>query len=354
MMRAELQPLSRIDMARYPFTLEASEYVSSRGGISLSELERLPQLLEAAATRIETALQGSVILDGPDEDVAILSFPAAILLLATISNDIISQKYAWGEGKTVERLMLREPSWKLVRVARRTMGWEVEGSAVAVGDCVYEYQIAFASYLKAIPHPVAEPDLKLVNKVVSGGRVLLTKAEMASLVGEGIRERILEKVLDAPRHPQQLPQAIVARADELRRRLIRSKTMLRHPDAFPRGILWLATPPCIRELRRAAVEAKPMSKAGLFAFGTFLVELGSPKKEVEKFFSNFAPDGLESVNAIMRGTYTVPSCETLKRHGVCYRPDSLCRKIDRPSVYYKRKLEARPAPASKARRPPPP
>ncbi len=350
-MEIELKPLSRMDLAKYPFTLEASEYVSAHGGLSLFELEQLPHLLEAAAVRIETALQGAVSVDSPDEDITMLSFPAAILLLGIIRNDVISQKYAWGEAKSVEQLVVKEPSWKLITVARSTMSWGVEAKPVSIGDCSYEYQMEFPSYLKAIPRTVTESTFKLVNRTLTGGKVLLTKAEMASLIAQGVKKRILGKLRDLGSQPQQVPQPIQTRAEKLRRRLIRSKVMQRQPEAFPRGVMWLAAPPCMRELRRAIVDGKEISPVAEFAFGSFLLELGSSKSEAEKFLSNFATDRSESLGLIARGRYTVPSCETLKRHGVCYRPDSLCRKIDRPSVYYKRRMEARSkSPAPRQRR----
>jgi len=330
-----------MDLARYPFTTEAADYVSSRGGLTLSELGLLPQLLEAAATRVERAIAGSALIETPDEDMAILSFPASILLLSVIGNQVLSDKYASGEAKSLEHVLGREPSWKIVRIATRTMRWALDASATTVGDCAYEFRMDFVSYLKALPRQLVEPSLKLVNRPLIHGKVLLTRAELASLVARGLRTRILQRLEELAHQPlPQVPQPIKDKADELRGRLIRLKVMQRHPDAFPKGIMWMAAPPCMRKLRRELVNGSDIRPMGSFAFTAFLLGLGSPRAEVDRFLSIFGGQPAVAVDLVARGRYSVPSCATMKRHGVCYNPDSLCRRIDRPSAYYKSKLEA--------------
>jgi DNA primase large subunit len=39
-----------------------------------------------------------------------------------------------------------------------------------------------------------------------------------------------------------------------------------------------------------------------------------------------------------RTRYIPPKCDTLKTHGVCANPDTLCQKIRHPLSYYKKKL----------------
>ena len=84
-----------------------------------------------------------------------------------------------------------------------------------------------------------------------------------------------------------------------------------------------------------------------FALTSFLVNIGMPLDQMVSFYTDVT-DFDESLTryqiehiAGMKGNrtkYTPPTCNTLRTHGVCRNPDSICKKISHPLSYYRRKV----------------
>jgi DNA primase large subunit len=83
-----------------------------------------------------------------------------------------------------------------------------------------------------------------------------------------------------------------------------------------------------------------------FALTSFLVNIGMPIEQMVSFYTEVT-DFDESLTRYQiehiaglkgnRTKYTPPTCNTLRTHGVCRSPDSLCKKIVHPLSYYRRK-----------------
>ena len=81
--------LTKQDLAKFPFTTEASDYIKSFN-IKPVELARpeLNQILERAMERIKQAVfSGRISGELTQDDVDILAYPTALMLISTLADD---------------------------------------------------------------------------------------------------------------------------------------------------------------------------------------------------------------------------------------------------------------------------
>jgi DNA primase large subunit len=108
-----------------------------------------------------------------------------------------------------------------------------------------------------------------------------------------------------------------------------------------------ALPPCIRRAFEGLLAGRRESHMERFALTSFLINAGMDVEEIVQLFvsvtdfdEQFTRYQIEHI-AGLRGSrtrYTPPSCSTLKTHGVCFNPDSLCEHIKHPLSYYKTRV----------------
>jgi len=93
--------LTKLDYARYPFTAEASAYIKSRSinPIELATPEFIP-ILERAKERVKQGvLSGKISAELTQEDVDILAYPTALMIISSIGDDRTRRRYALAEAK---------------------------------------------------------------------------------------------------------------------------------------------------------------------------------------------------------------------------------------------------------------
>jgi DNA primase large subunit len=115
---------------------------------------------------------------------------------------------------------------------------------------------------------------------------------------------------------------------------------------LPRVPVPEAMPPCVRHLIDNLAEGKNVQHMGRFTLASFLSNIGANDDDIVKAFKP-ASDFSERMTRYQvehiggkrggRTKYTCPKCDTLKTHGVCYRPDDICKTIGNPLSYYKKK-----------------
>jgi DNA primase large subunit len=107
-----------------------------------------------------------------------------------------------------------------------------------------------------------------------------------------------------------------------------------------------AMPPCVRHLIDNLADGKNVQHMGRFTLASFLANIGASDDEIVKAFkpaSDFSERmtryQVEHIGGKRGGKtkYTCPKCDTLKTHGVCYKPDEVCNTIRNPLSYYKKK-----------------
>jgi len=338
--------LTRLDFAKFPFTLEASSYIRSRN-IDPSELTRpeLAPILDRAMERIRQGVfRGRIDADLTREDVDTLAYPTALMLISSVGDDRTRRRYALAEAKRAFELLRYENPDKLLQIATGSFGWNAKLVERDVGDTHFEFALHFTFYIRNAAR-IHDLKWKLVNRVLTEGYVLLPREDFARLLEEEVHARVLEKTADAT---VELPEELGRRVEPLRSTL-RARSQHLAAEEMPHEVMASAMPPCMKNLLSLLQTSKHISHMGRFAMAAFLLNIGINDEELLRMFKAFSDfderiaryqvEHIAGKRGSMR-KYTAPNCATMRTHGICVNPDELCATITHPLSYYRRKARA--------------
>ncbi len=273
------------------------------------------------------------------EDVEILSFPVAVILVASLANEYVKRRYALAEARRAYELLKIENEDKIVEIARK-FGWRIRFSSEKLGLMKFDFALNFIDYLRNIK-AFHEKGWKLVNRPVLRGEVHLSKQETARLLQEEI-QRYIEAKID-PKVRSILPEEILKRIERLKQKYSERIKEVSFEDFSSIGVVNEAFPPCIRQLYEAARSGRHLSHVGRFTLTSFLLHVGMKPDTIVDLFRK-SSDFNERLTRYQiehiageRGSgtkYTPPKCDTLQTHGLCPGMDALCKRIKHPLTYY--------------------
>jgi len=334
--------LTRADLAKYPFLTEASEYIRELG-LSIDDIAtpEFSPVLERAEKRLEEALsKGRVSYDGGDEKTEILSFPVSNLILSLTGEERARRRFALAEAKRAYDLLRQDTAEKLEHIARQTFGWKLRRIDVQLGRRVYDFAVGLTDFLRNATL-LREPRWKLPNRVLDHGTVYATRDEVARLLEEEVRTRIVARTAIPPRD---IPVRLQPKVEQTKGLIVK---WLGVPTVYelPNVPVPEAMPPCVRHLIDQLGDGKNVPHMGRFTLAAFLVNIGAEEEEIVRAFKP-ATDFSEKMTRYQvehiagkrggRTKYTCPMCTTLKTHGVCYKPNEVCSTIRNPLSYYKK------------------
>ncbi len=186
--------LTKLDLAKYPFTSEASEYIKLRAidPIELANPEFIP-ILERGADRVKQGVFGGKIsAETTQEDVDILAYPTALMLISMLADDRARRRYAVSEAKRAYELLRNEPPEKLLHIAVTTFEWDARIVNQEIGDSLFELAVHFKEYIRNSTR-IRDLRWKLVNRVLTGGYVILPREDFARLLEEEVQAKVLAK-----------------------------------------------------------------------------------------------------------------------------------------------------------------
>lgn len=338
--------ISKVDLARYPFTPEAVEYVNSLG-VEVDDFasqDYLP-VIDRAERRVEEAIIEGVVgwIGLRNYDVEILSFPLAMILVASINDPFLKRRYALAESKRAYNLLRNEiRDERLVRIAEKTFDWKIEPTSLIAGQA-YDFTLRFDDYLRNAT-AFHDSSWKLVNRLVFNGEVYLKRDEVARLISEEVYRHVYRRLETAERAA--LPPLLAYREERLRQLNAKRREKIRG-DELPATAITAAYPPCIRHIHDSIMAGQNIPHIGRFALTSFLLRIGVEPETIVKLLAD-ATDFDERKTryqvehiAGMRGggtKYTPPNCNTLRTHGLCPGADEICQKVRHPLSYYRTKL----------------
>jgi len=335
---------SKTDLAKYPFIDEAIEYVKQLN-ISLNELQlkEFEQVLARAEKRLKEAIEiGKISKEWENDDLEILSFPIALMILAFIGDEKSKNKYALAESKRAYYFLKNEPIEKILEISKNTFKLNVKLSKEKIFGKVFDVAIHFKDYLKD-SIPMHELRWKLINRILKNGYVYLTKDELSRLLSEEVRRKILEKT---SRSIKELPETLKSIAFKIEESIKKGAKVF--DEEMPKTIVLAAIPPCIKNLYESLISGRHIPHMGRFALTSFLINIGVKEDEVVKIFKSITDFDERKTRyqvehiAGIRGSktrYAPPKCTTLKTHGLCTQPDEICNRIKHPIGYYKVKIK---------------
>ena len=338
--------LTKIDLAKYPFTSEAAEYIRLLD-LRIENLANpeLKPILDRAENRIEEALQSNppeVSYRERDEDIEIPSFPVAVMMAAATNNDYVRRRYALAEARRTSNLLRLEDDMKILDITS-SVKWRLKRARGKVRLGSYGFALHLVDFLENAKN-FREKEWKLVNRAIQDGHVYLSKREIARLLQEEVRKHVEEK-LQAKVRPM-LSENVIERVDRLVQ-IYALETGKTRFEELPKTAVNAAFPPCIRQLYDAAESGSHLSHLGRFALVSFLLRVGVPPEKVIDLFRSSA-DFNERMTRYQvehiagskgsRTSYMPPSCATLQTHGLCPGTDDMCSTVRHPLAYYRRRL----------------
>ena len=251
-------------------------------------------------------------------------------------NNFIKKRYALSEAKQAFSYLKAESNDRLVAIAR-DFDWNIQQNKDA--EIPFEFSISFTDYLRNVTH-LRDKKWKLINRLLSNGKVYLNQHDVARLLEEEVQRRIETRldVTDIPSFPPEI-EAIASHITTLAKEKIDESEM----DGFPKIVSQSAFPPCIDAMYDAASKGKHMSHIARFTLTSFLVTIGMPPEKVAEAFKTSSDYNARLTRYQVQhiagskgsGTkYTPPSCSTLQTHGACINSDALCRRVRHPLKYY--------------------
>ncbi|RLF22712.1 MAG: hypothetical protein DRJ68_01090 [Thermoprotei archaeon] len=330
---------SKVDAAKYPFIKLASKLVEDFDQRLGLEVIASPgsDVLKRSVERIREAVYvKSTSFFREDLDVEVLSYPLALLIVKAVGDSRLFNLYAEAEKNRVFLNMLSESSSKVVALARDGFDWEVleDGGKL---------KLKFNNYLEVAP-ALLDPYWKLVNRSLRYGYVEVSKRELARLIAEAFRSKILKRIeeLDLSTVPGFLKPTVDMVRNEVLSALPKADINYEVSEFRPSAL-----PPCIAQLLKDAEEGKNIPHMARFTLATFLISIGKRPEEVLEVFRRL-PDFDEAKTLYhlrhvageigSRTKYVPPSCATLRTFGLCVSPDDVCSKVRHPLAYYKLKL----------------
>ena len=297
-------------LARYPFLKEAREYVSSIR-INLSEIQDHPlysEAIERSKQRIKDLMNARPLVI-PEEklpqELSILSYAIARILVNHIGNRQLLYKYASGEAESTYSFLLNEQNRKAVQEeVSKDLSFDPKGG-----------KMHYTEYLRVSANiSKQEPKWKLVNKAMNAGYVSVDESETLILLREVIKLKILE-----PIDTKTIPDTLKKAANEI------AGLYIRKPDDIKIDqVNENAVPPCLKSMM-ASLENGTISHNERFIIATFYIGAGLNIDGLLKVFSRFPNYNeektryqLEFLTGEKGATkYNCPSCAKIKSYGLC-------------------------------------
>ncbi|MEA1924329.1 MAG: hypothetical protein U9M95_00510 [Candidatus Altiarchaeota archaeon] len=311
-------------LAKYPFLDESKKYVSSLG-MSIAQMQEHPvysSSFEMGRNRVHEALEGRLSIDVGDEisqELTILGFVVARLLVNLTRNKSIIRRYARAEARQAHRFLTREDETTLEKI-KKDLGLETK-----------ENKIHYTSYVRlAQDLAKIKPEWKLMNRRMHNGFIEINKVQELTIMRESIMNKILSPI-DVLKTPHEFRETA---------NLINNKYSGRPLEISMKELDMEALPPCIKQII-ASMEGGSVSHNSMFVLATCLLDLGLKTDNVLEIFSRYPGYNeeksryqIEFLSGKKSPTkYSCPTCARIKGYGLCV---SECN-IKHPLMYYRDK-----------------
>jgi DNA primase large subunit len=336
--------LAELEAAKYPF-LKLGLKLLEALDIQLDELAgpTYTKVVDRAKERvIESILKGEVSVQLADPQTELLSYPIAIMFISFIGEPFLNRRYALGEAVRAYNLLQEEYEEKIIQIANEEFNWDLRKEPEIIDGILHNLKLSFHDYLR-VAAGFHEAKWKLVNRLMENGYVSITGIEAARLIQVEVEKWVNERVATQAKFP--LPQELQTRLNEIRKTFEENRSKL-GGSSLPEEVMNEAFPPCINYCLEGLLAGRRASHMERFALTSFLVNIGMPIDQMVSFYTDVT-DFDESLTRYQiehiaglkgnRTKYTPPTCNTLRTHGVCRNPNTLCKRISHPLNYYRRK-----------------
>jgi len=327
-------------LARYPFFKESGQLIRDKG-ISLEDLVgdiALERARLMGKRRVLAALEKGEVPEAPfaseqEALLELLSYPVARMLVASVQDPYLTRRYALSEAVAANSRLQREEVAFIEGVAK-----ELEVDLRRENGSARMY---FADFLR-YTNQMRSKTWKLINQIVDGGYVVLTKEKAIRILQNAIQRKI-EKELEEMAVNDLILKGFHDQLRDIREIVAEKKAKFKAEDLGKVRITRF--PPCMYQLLAMVQAGENVPHTGRFAIVSFLHNLGMSNEEIFNVFAT-VPDfderktgyQIEHITGKISSTeYTPPECATMKSYGLCPGPDETCLRIRHPLSYYRLK-----------------
>ena len=328
--------LDRKDLAKYPFLKESQAYI---GTISSS----LEQYLDSPGGRVAMReatlmLEHALSFSGketpplpdipPDQEAAtiiIATYPVSRIMVSCAQDRMLIDRLVRFQSWQFFAF-LQEESPEVKRFIRRSIGLPETGTEISVMDYI------------PVAARMAEDRWRLINRVIRKGRVQVKPEEYDEIIRERLRY-IMSRNL-----PLRVPSRICELVKPAVER-IRAEWQKKVLEEFGQ-VEESAFPPCMQAILGALTGNGHLTHMARFAVTAFLHNIGMENTRIIELYGSVPNFDLRKTlyqveHISGRGgtgnEYISPLCATMKTHGICIHPDSICGRVSHPLSYYKLK-----------------
>jgi DNA primase large subunit len=332
------------DLAKYPFLNEAALYVKETH-FDLQEFDRreMDFIINRSFKKIEDFLKvGESNYNLEKFEVEILTFLASLLILKSVSVDVITKKFALLESMRFEKYLIDDLKNSFKDEKKRLLLFKIFKEVFKI-DVYSETKISEFYKIRVIDYirrsiVFHEQEWKLINRTVKGGYVYLTVTEVVRLFRNELSLIIVDKIknMKLATFPNQVvnkSQYLKSYWESVNKRWSDSAGA---DDGFVNKNA--VTPPCIDHLYKILNNGENLPHSARLLLATFLLFSGKSIEEIVEIFKKL-PDfneritryQLEHLSGKKGGSkkYFVPSCEKIKLENLCYETE-VCKGIINP------------------------
>ncbi|WP_300608773.1 DNA primase regulatory subunit PriL [Methanohalophilus sp.] len=327
-------------LALYPFVPQAATYVQDMG-FSLDRLiesRAFEAVRKRGQERVIQSINGKIekpSLTSSDEGkvlTELLSYPFARILVSCFNDPYLTRKYAQAEAEAAHSTLKKEDNSFL-----REFGAEFDIHAEFEDE---EAKMHFTDFLK-YSTSLKALEWKLINQRIKHGEVFVPRGGFIRLLQEAVKKHILGSM------PLKVPEEIctncTSQLTEIRKVLQEKKGDYEGNEFGEVSVEQF--PPCIKYAIANVRGGINLAHSMRFAMTSFLLAAGMSIDEIIDLF-NVSPDfdeektryQIEHIAGSSGEQYTPPSCSTMKTYGNCHGADDLCKRINHPLNYYRRKM----------------
>ncbi len=313
-----------LEYAQYPFLEGVGRYVKDSGfGIEqFGHDSDLIPYVDRAMERIMAATRGQIYsseLDRGDIDHTLLdketfSFVIAVIILKICGKHSLIKRFALAESRRAEKFLERN-------LGRDSGGGSTTAKVLAElfsVDVRYNprgYAIPISDYIRHSAH-FHEREWKLVNRMVTGGDVLLSAHQAVRLLRHELGNYIQNHITRVSAPPM-MPNFAghIAKLNEIAKEL--------EPEYV---VVSGEHPPCIKHALEVLKRGENLPHSGRFMLATFLFGRGWTVEKIAPLFKD-APDYNErttmyQLKSISGGDgktrYNCPLCDKLRTQNLCH------------------------------------
>ncbi|MDO8726318.1 MAG: DNA primase large subunit PriL [Candidatus Methanoperedens sp.] len=331
-----------IDFANIPCTTGALEYLrkSDIGSNDLCTQAAFESIRSTGKERVLEALKDGAMKYRRFNKLAaekeLLAYPITRIIVSCINNNYLTKRYALAVARLSYEHIIELKIDALKELAA-DFGINITADSRNMNVVMH-----FTDYIHHA-HVLHEPKWKLLNRTVEQGMLTISIGDLARLMEEAVRNKV---ELGLPHEvPQDIREALKTYISEVQEAI---NTRAGKQD-FSREDFGEVVPDCFPTCISSAiadVQANVnLSHTMRFAMTTFLLNIGMKPEKITEIF-RASPDFSEQdtnyqishINGASGTTYTCPACATMATNGNCPGKAPMCKKIEHPLVYYRRKV----------------